>query len=156
MGGRSRGILFTVSARSGEISLLSPSQAKNGQTRRLRMAGSAAFTRSLTPYGQYQPASNHDIFAAMTISHNQPVMFTAKRYARLKWACRRGMLELDVLLQPFVEEAFNDLSEQDKETFERLLTCDDPDLFAWFMGHQACNDPELARMVDTIVSRVKV
>ena len=109
-----------------------------------------------TPSGQYQPVSNRDIFAAMTISHNQPVMFTAKRYARLKWACRRGMLELDVLLLPFVEEAFNDLSEQDKETFERLLTCDDPDLFAWIMGHQTCQDPELARMVDTIVSRVKV
>ena len=55
-----------------------------------------------TPSGQYQPGSNHDIFAAMTISHNQPVMFTAKRYARLKWACRRDMLELDVLLLPFV------------------------------------------------------
>ena len=48
-------------------------------------------------------------------------MFTEKRYARLKWACRRGMLELDVLLQPFVEEAFHDLSDQDQETFERLL-----------------------------------
>lgn len=92
----------------------------------------------------------------MTITQNQPVMFTAQRYARLKWACRRGMLELDVLLMPFVEEAFNDLSEQDKEIFERLLTSDDPDLFAWFMGHQACPDPELARMVDIIVSRVKV
>ena len=44
-------------------------------------------------------------------------MFTEKRYARLKWACRRGMLELDVLLQPFVEEAFHDLSDQDQETF---------------------------------------
>ncbi|OFI32814.1 FAD assembly factor SdhE [Alteromonas lipolytica] len=83
-------------------------------------------------------------------------MFTAKRYARLKWACRRGMLELDVLLQPFVEEAFNDLSEHDKEVFERLLTSDDPDMFAWFMGHQPCPDPELARMVDIIVNRVKV
>ena len=83
-------------------------------------------------------------------------MFTEKRYARLKWACRRGMLELDVLLQPFVEEAFHDLADQDQETFERLLTCDDPDLFAWFMGHQQCDDPALAHMVSTIVNRVKV
>lgn len=83
-------------------------------------------------------------------------MFSEKRYARLKWACRRGMLELDVLLHPFVEEAFKDLHQQDKELFERLLTSDDPDLFAWFMGHQQCDDPELARMVDIIVKRVKV
>jgi antitoxin CptB len=83
-------------------------------------------------------------------------MFTAKRYARLKWACRRGMLELDVLLMPFVEEAFKDLSYEKQEIFERLLTSDDPDLFAWFMGHQECEDPEFADMVATIINRVKV
>ncbi|ALS97682.1 succinate dehydrogenase assembly factor 2 [Lacimicrobium alkaliphilum] len=83
-------------------------------------------------------------------------MFTTKRINRMKWACRRGMLELDVLLLPFLEQAFDELSDQQKETFERLLTCDDPDLFAWVMGHKQCDDPELAAMVDTIVSRVKV
>ncbi len=83
-------------------------------------------------------------------------MFDAKRLARLKWACRRGMLELDVLFLPFVEQAFDSLLPQQQETFERLLTSDDPDLFAWVMGHQKCPDPELAAMVDIIVSRVKV
>ena len=84
------------------------------------------------------------------------IMFEPKRLARLKWACRRGMLELDVLLLPFVEEAFEQLSYRDQETFERLLTSDDPDLFAWIMGHQKCEDPDLAAMVSTIVNRVKV
>jgi len=83
-------------------------------------------------------------------------MFTAKRFARLKWACRRGMLELDVLFLPFVEQAFGDLEEHQKLTFERLLTCDDPDLFAWFMGHKTCKDPELAVMVKHVLDRVKV
>lgn len=83
-------------------------------------------------------------------------MFTKKRVSRLRWACRRGMLELDVLFMPFVEEAFDELSDEHKETFERLLTCDDPDLFAWFMGHQKCEDPELAAMVKLILDRVKV
>ena len=83
-------------------------------------------------------------------------MFTKKRLSRLKWACRRGMLELDVLFMPFVDEAFDDLNEEQKEIFERLLTCDDPDLFAWFMGHQKCEDPELAAMVELILNRVKV
>ncbi|WP_018982989.1 FAD assembly factor SdhE [Salinimonas chungwhensis] len=83
-------------------------------------------------------------------------MFSPKRYARLKWACRRGMLELDVLFLPFVETGFHELSEEDKETFEKLLTCDDPDLFAWFMGHQSCPDPEQAAMVKHILGRVKV
>jgi antitoxin CptB len=83
-------------------------------------------------------------------------MFTEKRLARLKWACRRGMLELDVLFLPFVEQAFDDLNDGEKLTFERLLTCDDPDLFAWFMGHQQCSDPDLSAMVDRVLSRVKV
>ena len=83
-------------------------------------------------------------------------MFSEKRYARLKWACRRGMLELDVLLMPFVETGFHELAADEQEEFERLLTCDDPDLFAWFMGHQACEDEELNRMVHIILDRVKV
>ena len=82
--------------------------------------------------------------------------FEKKRFSRLKWACRRGMLELDVLFMPFADEAFEELSYEDKELFERLLTCDDPDLYAWFMGHQSCDDPELARMVSIILNRVKV
>ncbi|QPG06512.1 succinate dehydrogenase assembly factor 2 [Salinimonas marina] len=83
-------------------------------------------------------------------------MFSPKRYARLKWACRRGMLELDVLFLPFVETGFKDMSFEQQEVFERLLTSDDPDLFAWFMGHQQCQDPELAAMVKHILGRVKV
>ena len=75
---------------------------------------------------------------------------------RLKWACRRGMLELDVLFEPFVEQAYDELSEDDKAIFRRLVTCDDPDLFAWFMGHQPCPDAELKKMIDYMLSRVKV
>ncbi len=83
-------------------------------------------------------------------------MFTKARYARLKWACRRGMLELDVLFMPFVETGFHELDDNQKEIFERLLTSDDPDLYAWFMGHQSCEDKEFADMITLILNRVKV
>ncbi|MCE0558639.1 MULTISPECIES: succinate dehydrogenase assembly factor 2 [unclassified Motilimonas] len=83
-------------------------------------------------------------------------MNSTKEKSRLLWACRRGMLELDVLLRPFVEEAYDDLDDEKKVNFKRLLTCDDPDLFAWFMGHQACNDPQLAEIVRVVLNRVKV
>ncbi len=76
--------------------------------------------------------------------------------ARLKWACRRGMLELDVLFIPFVEEAYDDLTAKEQRTFERLLTEQDPDLFAWFLGHKICEDSELNAMVQFILKRVKV
>ena len=75
---------------------------------------------------------------------------------KLRWACRRGMLELDVLLAPFVEHGYDALTEPEKHIFERLLACDDPDLFAWFMGHGKSTDPELQAMVNIIVNRVRV
>jgi len=73
--------------------------------------------------------------------------------ARVRWACRRGMLELDVLFQPFVDNVYQDLSDEDKVLFIRLLECEDPELFAWFMGHEVCPDPELARMVVQVRGR---
>jgi len=83
-------------------------------------------------------------------------MSVLKDKARLRWACRRGMLELDVLFMPFVEEAYEYLSTKEQAIFERLLTCQDPELFAWFMGHEECKDQELNAMVQFILSRVKV
>ncbi len=71
------------------------------------------------------------------------------KLARLHWACRRGMLELDVLLQPFIEH-YPSLSAQQQQDFERLLSCDDPELFSWFMGHAACDDADLAAMIALI------
>jgi len=83
----------------------------------------------------------------MSLTDNKP---------RLRWACRRGMLELDVLFMPFVEEAYDSLSTKEKQVFERLLEEQDPVLFAWFMGHEICEDKELNDMVQFILGRVKV
>ncbi|GHG65228.1 hypothetical protein GCM10010919_12420 [Alishewanella longhuensis] len=75
---------------------------------------------------------------------------------KLRWACRRGMLELDVLLAPFVEEGYDALNDQQKADFERLLACDDPDLFAWFMGHNRSDDTAIQALIELIVNRVRV
>lgn len=73
--------------------------------------------------------------------------------ARVRWACRRGMLELDVLFQPFVEAQYEALTDADKQTFIRLLECEDPELFAWFMGHEQCPDLQLANMIVKVRGR---
>ncbi len=73
--------------------------------------------------------------------------------ARVRWACRRGMLELDVLFQPFVEAHYELMTDMDKGIFVRLLEGEDPVLFAWFMGHEQCPDPELAEMVVRVRGR---
>lgn len=54
---------------------------------------------------------------------------------KLRWACRRGMLELDLFLVPFFEKAYEALSNDEKEEFAAMLCHTDPELLAWLMGH---------------------
>lgn len=70
---------------------------------------------------------------------------------RLYWHCRRGMKELDVLLVPFVEHAYEHLSQAEKLDFEQLLACEDTDMFAWFMKREEPADPRLQSIVQTIL-----
>ncbi|UGA55184.1 FAD assembly factor SdhE [Vibrio sp. VB16] len=79
-------------------------------------------------------------------------MYKREDKARIKWACRRGMLELDVVIMPFYDECFDSLSEDEKHDFVALLECDDPDLFNWVMQHGRSDDEKLANMIDKIVA----
>jgi antitoxin CptB len=74
---------------------------------------------------------------------------------RLFWHSRRGMLELDVLLVPFVREVYPSLNDVDRALYVRLLTCEDQDMFGWFMQRGESEDPELQRMVRMILDRVQ-
>ncbi|WP_130831550.1 FAD assembly factor SdhE [[Erwinia] mediterraneensis] len=73
--------------------------------------------------------------------------------SRIHWACRRGMLELDIAIMPFFEYEYDTLSDNDKRVFIALLQSDDPDLFNWLMDHGEPADPELKRMVKLIQQR---
>lgn len=71
-------------------------------------------------------------------------------FHRLRWQCRRGMLELDVLLLNFVEHYFDQLSTKELIIFNRLLQEDDPTLARWFLGNEPADDSELTMMVNKI------
>ena len=70
---------------------------------------------------------------------------------RMRWACRRGMLELDLVLEPFVAARYSDLDERDRQCFQRLMRCEDQDLFAWFMRREQPDDEELNAIVRTVL-----
>ena len=53
---------------------------------------------------------------------------------RLQWQCRRGMLELDVLLNRFLQQQYTKLTVQQQRDFAALLSVGDTELYAWFMG----------------------
>jgi len=74
---------------------------------------------------------------------------------KLFWHSRRGMLELDVLLVPFLKEAYPSLPDEDKARYKRLLDCEDTDMFQWFMQKSTPEDPDLARIVKIILDRVQ-
>ncbi|NWO05404.1 MAG: succinate dehydrogenase assembly factor 2 [Alteromonadaceae bacterium] len=76
-------------------------------------------------------------------------------YHRLWWHSRRGMLELDNLLIPFLEEAYRDLEPADQARYRKLINCEDADMFQWFMQQGRPEDPDLQRIVDIILQRVQ-
>jgi antitoxin CptB len=70
---------------------------------------------------------------------------------RLRWACRRGMKELELLLLPFFDEQFDTLTPELQADFERLLHEPDPFLYHWLLGMEQHPDPEL----DAMCKRIK-
>jgi len=69
---------------------------------------------------------------------------------RLRWQCRRGMLEVDLLLNSFLDGPYASLSDADKGRFDALLEYPDQVLLEWLMGRERPVDPELAHVVDRI------
>ncbi len=78
-------------------------------------------------------------------------MTTETELNRLFWHSRRGMLELDELLVPFVREAYTGLDAADKARYEKLLTSEDQDMFAWFMRRNEPDDADLQRIVELVL-----
>ena len=74
---------------------------------------------------------------------------------RLRWRSRRGMLELDLLLLPFYDEVFNELSPVEQQAFILLLEQDDSDLLQWFSRKAVPENADLARLVERILDRVQ-
>jgi antitoxin CptB len=70
---------------------------------------------------------------------------------RMRWASRRGMLELDLVLEPFVTARYAELDDLDRQRFQRLMTCEDQDLFAWFLRRERPDDEELAAIVSKVL-----
>lgn len=67
--------------------------------------------------------------------------------SRIRWLCRRGMKELDVLLERFFAAEYDGLSEPETREFGQLLMLEDPDLYALLVQRMP---PENAIQADLI------
>ena len=73
------------------------------------------------------------------------------KYNQLYWRSRRGMLELDLQLHPFLEQAFFSLEENEKEGYEKLLLEEDWQIYDWLRGVTTPVDEDVAAVMDKIM-----
>lgn len=68
-------------------------------------------------------------------------MDESPRLRRLRWLCRRGMKELDILLEGFVERQAVSLAANGWPEFEALLQCEDDRIWDWLQdpAHPGAN-----------------
>ncbi len=66
-----------------------------------------------------------------------------KHLERIRWRCRRGLLELDIVLGRFVERHYAGLDEAGREAFDTLLEMPDAELWDMITG-KAATDREQA------------
>ncbi len=74
----------------------------------------------------------------------------AEEIRRLRWQCRRGMLELDVALRRFLDEDFSSLDASEQATFSRMLEAQDQTLHGWLMGRAVPEEEDIQRLVGRI------
>lgn len=73
-----------------------------------------------------------------------------KEFERARWRCRRGLLELDIILQRFMDQHYTRLDQQGLEQFERLLSLPDNDLWDLITARQVTIDPDLQPILELL------
>ena len=74
---------------------------------------------------------------------------------KIRGHCRRGMLELDIILSQFFADHYDHLNEKQQCLFSQLLQEQDPTLYRWFLGYEQPEDKQMQTMVSYILSSRK-
>ncbi|MGF1527736.1 MAG: succinate dehydrogenase assembly factor 2 [Candidatus Competibacterales bacterium] len=77
---------------------------------------------------------------------------SANHKSKLRWQCRRGMRELDVLLLNYLERRFDAAPALEQRIFEQLLELPDPELFGYVTGRQIPADPAIQDLVHRLIA----
>ena len=74
----------------------------------------------------------------------------AAELGRMRWRCRRGMRELDVLLVRYLERDWLTAEAAECAAFRALLERQDPEINALLCGRMAPDDEALARVLECL------
>jgi antitoxin CptB len=67
--------------------------------------------------------------------------------SRLRWLCRRGMKELDVVLGRYLDNSYESATTLEQNRVRELLQMPDPDLYNLLLGRDVTGDPDLMRFM---------
>ena len=71
---------------------------------------------------------------------------------RLRWRCRRGLLENDLILARYLDARGSTMSDEDVAALARLLDLADDELWDLIVGRTEPGDPDLLPMVAALRS----
>ena len=72
------------------------------------------------------------------------------RLKTLRWKSRRGMKELDVLLETFLIQQADEIKDGEWPALETLLDQEDDVFFDWISGRNLPDKPELLELIETL------
>ena len=70
--------------------------------------------------------------------------------SRLRWRCRRGTKELDIVMNRYLNERYETASAEEQESFNALLDIEDPIIFDWLMDKTQAEDENLKVLVEIL------
>jgi len=72
--------------------------------------------------------------------------------SELRWHCRRGMRELDVLLMRYMDREYVAATPEQQAAFETLLSLQDPEILALLTGRAVAEDVPLQDVVQRLLT----
>jgi len=70
--------------------------------------------------------------------------------SRLRWRCRRGTKELDIVMNRYLAERYPTADADEQASFNTLLDVEDPIIFDWLMDKTQAEDANLKALVEIL------
>ena len=67
--------------------------------------------------------------------------------SKIRWHCRRGMRELDTVLEKYLKDCYEKADKTERAVFKTLLELEDPRLYALLLGYETTDNMEQQELV---------
>lgn len=74
------------------------------------------------------------------------------KYQQLHWQCRRGMRELDILMNNYLDKHYLQATENEQQLFQQLVQLPDEQLYHYLIGTKQASDTKLAALIVKIIN----